>query len=30
MSGATVTTDSAGVQTVTNNNTVTQTATKPF
>jgi hypothetical protein len=30
MLGATVTTDSAGVQTVTNNNTVTQTATKPF
>ena len=30
MLGAVVTTDSAGVQTVTNNNTVTQTATKPF
>jgi len=30
MLGAAVTTDTSGVQTVTNNNTVTQTATKPF
>jgi len=30
MLGASVTTDTSGVQTVTNNNTVTQTATKPF
>jgi hypothetical protein len=30
MLGAAVTTDTSGTQTVTNNNTVTQTATKPF
>jgi hypothetical protein len=30
MLGAAVTTDSSGTQTVTNNNTVTQSATKPF
>jgi hypothetical protein len=30
MLGAAVTTDTSGVQTVTNNNSVTQTATKPF
>jgi hypothetical protein len=30
MLGAAVTTDTSGVQTVTNNNTVTQSATKPF
>jgi hypothetical protein len=30
MLGAVVTTDSAGLQTVTNNGTVTQSATKPF
>ena len=30
MLGAAVTTDTSGVQTVTNNNTVTQTGTKPF
>jgi hypothetical protein len=30
MLGAAVTTDTSGVQTVTNNNTVTQTATVPF
>jgi hypothetical protein len=30
MLGAAVTTDTSGVQTVTNNGTVTQTATKPF
>ena len=30
MLGAAVTTDTSGVQTVTNNGTVTQTATTPF
>ena len=30
MLGASVTTDTSGTQTVTNNGTVTQTATKPF
>ena len=30
MLGADVTTDTSGIQTVTNNGTVTQTATKPF
>jgi hypothetical protein len=30
MLGAVVTTDTSGIQTVTNNGTVTQTATKPF